>query len=198
MIDRTEIWKDIPGYEGIYQISNQGRVKSCDRYAKGRSKLGRWLKGRIKAIHTANNGYPTVSVCKESQQSCFLVHRLIAEAFIPNPLGKKCINHINGVRTDNRIENLEWCTYSENAIHAIKVLKTPFGGTNQVNWIPITIQKTNGTSLQFKSITHAAAFLGCSRGAITNLMNGKKCISKAFEEVVRIDNYEPSDNYYAQ
>lgn len=101
-----EEWRDIEGYEGLYQVSNDGRVKSYKRNKNG----------KLLTNTTNNDGYLVVSLYdsvnkKEIQKK---VHRLVAEAFIPNPDNKPQIDHINTVRNDNRVENLRWCTQNEN------------------------------------------------------------------------------------
>ena len=100
-----EIWRDIAGYEGLYQVSNCGRVKS---FYRG----GRILKQSLK------RGYMFVELYLNTNGKIHIVHRLVAQAFIPNPLNKLEVNHINGIKTDNRVENLEWVTRSENEQHA--------------------------------------------------------------------------------
>src|SRR5690606_12557938 len=120
-----EIWKDIAGYEGYYQISNLGRVKSLSR----NTKIGSGFRAepeRIMKQLLINSGYHTVLLKKQGKQSRKLVHRLVAEAFIPNTEGKGDVNHINCDRLDNRVFNLEWVTRSENLLHAVKLGK--FGG----------------------------------------------------------------------
>jgi len=107
MENQEEIWKDVVGYEGHYQVSNLGNVRSLKR---NNSKL---LKARLN-----HNNYCIVRLYKDNDWRQFRVHRLMAMAFISNPLNKPQVNHINGVKTDNRLENLEWCTNSENQIHA--------------------------------------------------------------------------------
>ena len=99
-----EIWKDIEGYEGIYQVSNKGRVKSLNYNRTGEE--------RILKIRINKNGYACISLGKE--RKFFRVHRLVAIAFIPNPENKPCVDHINAIRTDNRVENLRWVTHEEN------------------------------------------------------------------------------------
>ena len=104
-----EIWKDIKGYEGRYQISNFGRVKSLI-----------YPKEKIMNIYNfrrdgeKGKGYWRVRLIKNSSYKYFFVHRLVAEAFIPNPNNYATVNHINGIKTDNRIDNLEWCSLKEN------------------------------------------------------------------------------------
>lgn len=116
-----EIWKDIKGYEGLYQISNFGNIKSLvgwngNKYIKKYYKREKILK---KSFSTT--GYLKIGLKKDGKFKNYKVHRLVAEAFIPNPCNYPIINHINGNKIDNRIENLEWCTYSYNTKEAYKL-----------------------------------------------------------------------------
>lgn len=117
-----EVWKDIAGYEGLYQVSNLGRVKSLGRDVKNHS--GQWYfkPEQIKqpSVRKSNGkpGYLAVMLYKDNRAKNCYVHRLVAEAFIPNPNNKKTVNHKSGDKYDNRTENLEWATYRENNAHA--------------------------------------------------------------------------------
>lgn len=118
----NETWKDIQGFEGLYKINRLGQVLSCCRYIergvyKGYTKE-RILKQQIDSL----NKYVLVSLCKKKKYKTILVHRLVAQAFIPNSENKPQVNHINGVKTDNCVENLEWCSSSDNHKHSYKFL----------------------------------------------------------------------------
>lgn len=107
-----EIFKDVKGYEGLYQVSNLGRVKSMGSKFKRKEKFLKPGKDE--------SGYLLVILYKSGVKETRRVHRIVAITFIPNPKNKKTVNHINGVKADNRADNLEWNTYSENHSHAYK------------------------------------------------------------------------------
>ena len=107
-----EIWKDIDGYEGLYQISNLGNVKSLTNRSNHKEE-------KILKLNT-NGKYYLVNLCKNTKRKTLLIHRLVAKAFVDNPNNLPQINHINGNKLDNRAVNLEWCTCRTNIIHSIK------------------------------------------------------------------------------
>jgi NUMOD4 motif/HNH endonuclease len=124
----TEYWVDISNYEGYYQVSNYGNVRSLDRVitehpsVKNEQQTGKTqtLKGRILKPHTNSSGYYQINLNRKSIRTTFAIHQLVAQAFLDNRSRKPLVNHINGIKTDNNVNNLEWATYSENLEHAYK------------------------------------------------------------------------------
>ena len=114
-----EVWKDIKGYEGHYQISSNGRVKSLARMRLGKNDCLISLKEKILKQKTTKSGYKSVHLRCMEKQSHPTVHRLVAEAFIENPENKLTVNHIDANKENNCVTNLEWSTHSEQMIHAV-------------------------------------------------------------------------------
>lgn len=108
-----EEWRPVVGFEGLYEVSNLGRVKSVQRIAYG-SYRKRVVPERIMALHYARGGYLRTSLHKDGEMRTFAIHRLVAEAFIPNPENLPQVNHKNEVKDDNRASNLEWCSLDYN------------------------------------------------------------------------------------
>lgn len=111
-----EIWKDIEGFEGLYQVSNLGRVKSLERVLNH----GHSWKEKILKPQKHTGGYLFVNLCKDGEIKRGLIHRLVASAFIPNPDKLTEVNHIDENKCNNNIQNLEWCTASQNINHGTR------------------------------------------------------------------------------
>lgn len=122
-----EIWKGIEGYEDYYEVSNLGRVKALDRVIETKkTPKGQHRTERILGQQVGKYGYVRVTLCRDGICKAYLLHRIVAKAFIPNPEGKPEVNHINGAKDNNQVDNLEWVTPSENSAHAHNVLHIPY------------------------------------------------------------------------
>lgn len=132
---QNEIWKDIEGYEGLYQVSNLGRIKSLPKMCGVR--MG---KERIIKCFYNHSNYTMVTLSKDGIQKHFQVHRLVAANFIPNTENKPQVDHLNRIRNDNRVENLRWVTVSENSRNTESNNIIEFNGDKKtiIEWSEIT------------------------------------------------------------
>lgn len=116
-----EVWKDVVGYEGYYQVSNRGQVKSLPREIKRKNSRIYRTKLKLMKIHVSNRGYPAVRLTVNNKSRVHLVHRLVATTFIENRENKPYVNHIDGNKTNNNLSNLEWTTPTENSHHSWEI-----------------------------------------------------------------------------
>jgi hypothetical protein len=120
-LSKEEIWKDISDYEGLYQASSLGRIRSLDRYKITKNRYGK-IKAKIKGIFLKpsinHDGYYEIVLSKNGKSKMFRLHRVIAKTFLDNLENKPQVNHIDGNKLNNNINNLEWCTCKENINHA--------------------------------------------------------------------------------
>lgn len=148
-----ETWKSITGYEGMYEVSDQGRVKSLgSRFSNNRA--DRYLKHGI-----TRDGYCTIVLCKDGKMYGTTIHKLVASHFIENSQNRNEINHIDENKENNCVGNLEWCTRSENVSHS------------QGQKIVLT---KDGRDFQFRNLTIAALETGCSREQLSKLVRASR------------------------
>ena len=166
-----EQWKDIKGYEGLYRISTNGRVLALERiiYSNHTPSRKITLKQMIMSL-SMNTGYHRVSLTdRDGKNKSFYVHRLMAVAFIPNPLNRNEINHKNGIRGDNTLSNIEWCTHSENIQHAVRTGLQPLN-----NKAVYKLSTTNDKLNIYKSIKEAGIENSIDTSSITKVCKGKQ------------------------
>lgn len=157
-----EQWKDIKGYEGLYQVSNLGRVKS---FYNGKEQIMKGAKRR---------GYPSVKLTKDKKEKWWTIHRLVAEAFIPNPDNLPMINHKNEIKTDNRVENLEWCTAKYNTNYGSRNEKVSNKRKNDSQSKTVFQYTLDGEFIkEYPSLGEIKRQLGYDKGNIAACCNGK-------------------------
>ena len=160
-IDNEE-WRDIEGYEGLYQVSSLGRVKGLPRKVNNHTGYIQ-LKERYIKGHPITKGYLQIQLSIKPKRDLKLIHVLVAQAFIPNPKGYPQVNHINGVKTDNRVTNLEWCDNSMNQLHAYKMGLNKHSENSGRAKRPVRLVDKKGKVLRFPSIADAERFLDCRK-----------------------------------
>lgn len=160
------IWKNVKGYEDLYEVSDTGLVRSKDRWINNNGTM-EFRKGHI--MHPNNcRGYRTVCFCVNGKTKRFRVARLVAEAFIPNPYNKEQVDHINTIRTDDRVENLRWVTRSENMNNPITKTKL-----SKTKGIGVKAIYSNGDTIIYDSILDAAKLIPINRETIYRSLKGK-------------------------
>lgn len=179
------MWEPIPGLEGLYSANEYGEIKSEDRpvdfYASNR-RIKYIKKGRVLKQTKNSKGYLCVSIHKDGKQRVIESHLLIAKTFLPNPENKPQVNHIDGNKKNNCIENLEWVTARENLLHAFRTGLNPgsrpwagITGKDHIRSIPIIMCSMSGEEIrEFDSLTQAANFIGVSSSHISQCAKGKR------------------------
>ena len=183
----NEIWRDIKGYEGMYMVSNHGRVRSIDRISCGARFKGRVLKQTVIGRgYKTGDGYLRVSLHYGKRLKGFLVHRLVAEAFIDNTDNKPFVNHKDGNKKNNSAGNLEWCTAKENTRHANKNNLINHRTEKNIAQAKINVQKCymdrirpviqkdreGNTIAEYRSLAEAGRMTGINRRTIGECARG--------------------------
>ena len=158
----TEIWKDVVGYEGLYEVSSLGRVRSLDVV----DRLGRLHKGKIRAAKDNGNGYQTLPLKHDGKQKMVTVHRMVAIAFVDNPYNLPEVNHIDGDKTNNMASNLEWCDRRHNVKHAVENGLHAYFGQRKVMCVEL--------NKVFESVKDAEKWVGVKGSRISNVCQLKR------------------------
>lgn len=168
MKNTTEIWKRVEGFED-YEVSNMGRLRS-------------YKKGGVRILKQSPNkkGYPSVKLCNPGIEQPLRVHRLVAQAFIPNPENKPQVNHIDGDKTNNTVYNLEWATNTENIQHAISMglntppKNTPRWGKDNHRSKPVHMIDRNGKLVKtFPAVREASREMKVDSGSVSRCCAGR-------------------------
>lgn len=171
---QNEIWKDVIGYEGYYVVSNIGRVKSLQRTRRGNGNSIVQVPERILRYKIDTYGYRVYTLSKQNVLKSHTCHRIVAKSFIPNPNNHDQVNHINGIKTDNNVKNLEWCNNSYNQKEAYRI------GLNKArkskdNTLSKKVAKIkDGVVIKvYDCITDASKDNKVAKTAISNCLNGR-------------------------
>lgn len=173
----VEEWCPVPGFEGLYEVSSQGRCRSVDRVVKSRWGTPKPVKGELKTLNAQREGYLSVHLYKNGKMAKRYIHRLVAEVFVPNPLGRPQVNHIDGCKTNNAAGNLEWASGSENCRHAIEsglyrqARGESIGGAKLTEQDVAEIRRMVARGAMHKE---AAALFGIGRKAVTKIVNRQR------------------------
>lgn len=184
----NEIWKSVVGYEGNYEVSNFGNVKSVDRYVTGINNGSYFFKAKRLKPAKSRDGYMQVGLSLNSKSCSYTVHSLVAKSFIPNPENKATVNHKDGNKLNNNVSNLEWATKSEQTIHALnnglRVMPNAWegkfgskhGASKRVNQYD-----ANGVFIrEYGSIIEASNLCNIDAGGITGVCKGRHKTSGGF------------------
>lgn len=179
----NEIWKDIEGYEGLYQVSNLGNVKRLGGVVMMKDGRTKTVKERVLKQSLAGRGYPFVGLCKDNEVKQEYTHKLVSKAFIPNPDNLPEVNHIDEDKTNNRVDNLEWCTRLYNLTYNDRHKKVGLKqiGKKPYNNKPVIQYTVNGEYVaKYDSVMDCAKALDCCESNIRGVIYGKQKTCKGY------------------
>lgn len=164
---KTEVWKPVLGYNSLYEVSSLGRVRSLPR---------RGTTGRILKPAKVRKGYLQVLLCKDGTEKWHKVHRLVAQAFIPNPNNYPCVNHRDENPENNCVDNLEWCDYSYNNTYGTRIKKILAKTTKPI----LQIDSCGNIIKEWSSNREVCRVLGYNTGSLSMCCNGKRKTAYGF------------------
>ena len=182
MDEKQEVWKDVVGYEGYYEVSNQGRLRSVPHITIN----NKMRKGILRKPYTNCKGYLCVQLCKDGITKAKPIHRLVAEAFIPNPHGLPIINHKDEDRKNNNADNLEWCDYSYNNNYGRRIEKVIKAQSHPV----IAIKESDLNQEHYLSLSEAGRKFNIHPTTITRAIKSGKVLLKRKWYFAKEDNSE--------
>lgn len=163
-----EIWRAIPNYEDLYEVSNLGRVRSLNYRRSG--------KVQVLKLSTKQDGYLQVTLRKDCKRKYHLIHRLVAETFLENPNNLPCVNHKDENKQNNNVSNLEFCSYEYNNNYGSRNERA--ANTRNKKVICLELKRI------FNSVTEASKFVGCTRGNVSHAINNRgKCKGYTFKYI---------------
>ena len=179
---KDEVWKNVKGFESSYQVSNKGRVKSLERQVPGKLNSVRTIHERLLSDRDNGRGYRVLELYDGEKRHFKKVHVLVAEAFIPNPLNKPEVNHIDGDKTNNNLENLEWATTKENCTHrqANNLGNTEAARQAHMKSVEMYDLNTGDTIRTFESAAEAGLFMKCRKDSIGRVCRGERKSFKGY------------------
>lgn len=177
---KEEIWKDIEGFDGLYQVSNLGRVKSLDRYVRQHTG-NQFKKGKILKQKNDKYGYKRIGLRKDGKQKSFQIHRLVAQTFIQNPHNYPCVNHKDEDKTNNCADNLEFCTvaYNNNYGTRNKIVSQKMTNHKSVSKCVIQFTKDGIFVNEYQSAREASRQTGICFSNISACCNNKPHVKSA-------------------
>lgn len=173
----NEIWKDVVGYEKLYQVSNLGRVRSCTHEVVYKNGTIHTHVGKILSLAVNKSGYLQINLYRNGHQKVCLVHRLVAEAFLPNPDNLPCVNHKDENRSNSNVDNLEWCTHEYNSKYSHTGTKANKDRCKKIACYTYPDMKYVAT---FESCNEAARQLDVASSLVSKVANNKKPQAKGY------------------
>jgi hypothetical protein len=168
-------WKPVTEFEGLYEVSDSGSVRSVTRSvtaSRGEGNVPRY--GKERKLWSDKNGYMCVDLSKNGKVYKCKVHRLVAGAFLPNEKGLPVVNHLNSVRYDNRVGNLEWSTHADNSKHAAETgVFNAAQNPNRSKLLPETVKAVRKAYKEGKSLREISEEFGVTRSNASNIVNHK-------------------------